>query len=65
MIMKEFDKTHKRIAHSLQRLEYSLSRESTSKNKKERLGDEFGLECGEPIVIDKPTNEEHEVEILG
>ena len=64
MIMKEFDKTHKRIAHSLQRLEDSLSRESTSEKNKEILGDELGLECGEPTVIDKPTNEEHEVEIL-
>ena len=64
MIMKEFDKTHQRIAHSLQRLEDSLARQSTSENKKERLGDEFGLECGEPTVIDQPTNEEHEAEIL-
>ena len=64
MIMKEFDKTHKRTTHSLQRLEDSLARQSTSENKKEILGDEFGLECGEPIVIDQPTNEEHEVEIL-
>ena len=62
--MKEFDKTHQRIAHGLQRLEDSLARQSTSENKKERLGDEFGLECGEPTVIDQPTNEEHEVEIL-
>ena len=48
MIMKEFDKTHQRIAYSLQRLEDSLPRQSTSENRKERLGDEFGLECGEP-----------------
>ena len=64
MIMKEFDKTHQRITHNLQRLQDSLPRQSTSSNKKERLGDEFGLECGEPTVIDQPTNEEHEVEIL-
>ena len=74
MIMKEFDKTHQRIAHGLQRLEDSLPRQSTSENKKERLGvpkdevskspyDEFGLECGESTVIDHPTNKEHEVDI--
>ena len=74
MIMKEFDKTHQRIHHSLQRLEDSLSRQSTSQNKKQRLDvpkdevskstyDEFGLECGESTVIDQPTNEEHEVDI--
>ena len=66
--------THQRITHSLQRLEYSLLRQSTSENNKERLGvpkdevskniyDEFGLECGESIVIDQPKNEEHEVDI--
>ena len=62
------------IAHSLQRLEDSLSRQSTSENKKERLGvpkdevskslyDEISLECGESTVIDQHTNEEHEVHI--
>ena len=71
MIMKEFDKTHQTIAHSLQSLEDSLSRESTSKNKKERLGvakyevskSLIDEECGESTVTDQPKNEEHEVDI--